>query len=243
MTKTDWFATWFDTSYYHILYKKRDDAEAKNFITNLVGALDLKEGAKVLDLACGKGRHSITLNQLGFNVLGVDLSENSIKEASKHATEGLRFGVQDMREPLDEQFDAVFNLFTSFGYFDSIQDNDRVIQAMSEMLDDNGTLVIDFMNSFKVIEQLVKKEEKEVDGIHFNIERKYTGTHVVKDIRFSADGRNHHYTETVQALLLEDFQGLLEKHGFQIESLYGNFDLDTFNKETADRLIIVAKKK
>ena len=73
-----WFTSWFDTPYYHILYKDRDDKEAQIFMDNIVHYLNLPEEAKILDLACGKGRHSIYLNKLGYNVTGVDLSENSI---------------------------------------------------------------------------------------------------------------------------------------------------------------------
>jgi len=82
----NWFASWFDTPYYHILYKERNYREAQIFMDNLTHYLNLPEKAKVLDLACGKGRHAIYLNQLGFEVIGADLSENSIAEASKIAT-------------------------------------------------------------------------------------------------------------------------------------------------------------
>jgi len=79
----NWFASWFDTKYYHILYKERNDEEAQLLMDNLTHYLNLPEDAKILDLACGKGRHAIYLNSLGFDVTGADLSENSIAEASK----------------------------------------------------------------------------------------------------------------------------------------------------------------
>lgn len=243
MVQKDWFATWFDTPYYHILYKKRDDLEAQRFINNLVNNLAITEGNSILDLACGKGRHSITMNKLGFDVLGVDLSENSILEAKKHENSGLRFAVHDMREVLDNRFDAVFNLFTSFGYFNDLSDNDRVIASVYQMLNPDGIFLIDFMNSEKVIDQLVMKERKTEGGIEFEIERKYTGTHIVKDIRFVADGRNHHFTESVQALKLGDFTRLLSNQGFEIIDTFGDFDLNNFDPKTSDRLIIHAKKK
>ena len=70
--KKKWFQSWFDTSYYHTLYKHRDDKEAQMFMKNLVRHLEIDSDQHILDLACGKGRHSIFLNQLGFNVTGVD---------------------------------------------------------------------------------------------------------------------------------------------------------------------------
>ena len=243
MREKEWFAEWFDTPYYHILYKSRDENEAKDFIERLVNELELDRKAKVLDLACGKGRHSITLRELGFTVLGVDLSANSIETANKSSKDGLRYAVQDMREPLREKFDHIFNLFTSFGYFDDISDNERVVKSMHHMLNSNGLLVIDFMNAARVIERLVPNEIKTEEGISFKIDRHTDGKHIYKRIRFHADGNDHDHTERVQALLLSDFQRLLESNGFEILCTFGDFKLNDFNESESDRLIIVARKK
>ena len=75
----NWYASWFDTPYYHILYKDRGYDEAQAFMRALMAYLKPKDSAKILDLACGKGRHSVFLNSLGYNVTGVDLSKNSIR--------------------------------------------------------------------------------------------------------------------------------------------------------------------
>ena len=165
----NWFASWFDTPYYHILYKDRDYEEAQLFMDNITQYLNLPEDAKILDLACGKGRHSIYLNKLGYNVTGADLSENSIAEASKYSNEKLHFTVHDMREPFDEKFDAIFNLFTSFGYFESDDDNLITLKAIHESLSEFCFAVIDFMNVYKVINDLVPHEVKTVEGIDFHI--------------------------------------------------------------------------
>ena len=69
MSSKEWFAEWFDTTYYHTLYKNRNDEEAEQFISKLLSFLNLKENASVLDLACGKGRHSVTLNKHDLTVL------------------------------------------------------------------------------------------------------------------------------------------------------------------------------
>ena len=156
MTETPWFASWFDTSYYHQLYNHRSEEEAQAFIERLADFLALEPKSKVLDLACGKGRHARTLHALGLNVLGTDLSPQSIAFANESTVDGLRFQVHDMREPLhNESFDAVFNLFTSFGYFDSTAENQRVIDAVACMLKPNGFLIIDFLNAHRVIDTLV----------------------------------------------------------------------------------------
>jgi SAM-dependent methyltransferase len=98
-----WFEDWFNTPYYHILYKDRDYKEAENFISNLTKELKLPTHSSIIDLACGKGRHSVFLNQLGFEVLGVDLSEESIlhnKQFENSASPKLEFKVHDMRNEL-----------------------------------------------------------------------------------------------------------------------------------------------
>ena len=180
----NWFASWFDTPYYHILYKDRNYREAQIFMDNLTHYLNLPEKAKVLYLACGKGRHSIYLNQLGFDVIGADLSENSIAIASKNSNETLHFQVHDMREPFEEKFDAIFNLFTSFGYFENDDDNLKTLKAMKASLSDYGFGVIDFMNVNQVIANLVPEETKTIDGIDFHIKRYYIDNHIFKEIDF-----------------------------------------------------------
>lgn len=243
MRSKEWFAEWFDTSYYHTLYKERNDDEAALFIKNLVEFLKLEKNINVLDLACGKGRHSVTLNKLGFNVLGVDLSANSIQCAKSLENETLKFAVHDMRQVIDGlKFRAIFNLFTSFGYFDDLSDNEKVIRSMNSMLEDDGLLIIDFMNAEKVIANLVKKEVKHVDSIEFNIERLYDGQHIFKHIRFDINGEKHHYTERVQALKEKDFRELLIENGFTITATFGDFSLKPFNTQSSDRLIIIARK-
>ena len=207
----NWFTSWFDTPYYHILYKDRNYREAQIFMDNLTHYLNLPEKAKVLDLACGKGRHSIYLNQLGFNVLGADLSENSIAEASKNSNETLHFKVHDMREPFEEKFDAIFNLFTSFGYFESDDDNLTTLKAIKESLSEYGFAVIDFMNVTQVIANLVAQEVKTVDGIEFHIKRYVKDNHIFKEIDFEDQGEKYHFTEKVKALTLEDFESLMEQ--------------------------------
>src|SRR5438105_8285939 len=118
-----WFADWFNSPYYHLLYNKRDDTEAGIFIDNLCHKLSFRDEAKVWDLACGKGRHSFVLRSKGLNVTGTDLSPESIAFANSHKKDGMDFLVHDMREHFRTgYFDAVFNLFTSIGYFENISD-------------------------------------------------------------------------------------------------------------------------
>lgn len=244
MKEKDWFEEWFDSPYYHLLYSNRDETEAQRFIFNLSNYLQLPEGAKVLDLACGKGRHSVTLAQQGYSVIGLDLAANSIRSAKEMEHTLLKFDVHDMRNVYpNHTFQAIFNLFTSFGYFDSISENEQVINSIYSMLDTKGIIVIDFMNAFKVIENLVKQEEKTVAPITFHIQRTYDGKHIYKKIQFEDKEKKHCYTERVQALMLDDFKDMLEKYGFEIICTFGDFDLHPFHETDSDRLILIARKK
>lgn len=236
-----WFSSWFDTPYYHILYKERNYREAQVFMDNLTHYLNLPEKAKVLDLACGKGRHSIYLNQLGFDVIGADLSENSIIEASKQSNETLHFKVHDMREPFEEKYDAIFNLFTSFGYFENDDDNLTTLKAIKESLSDYGFAVIDFMNVNQVINNLVPEEVKTVDGIDFHLKRYVADGHIFKEIDFEDKGQKFHYTEKVKALTLQDFESMMEEAGIYLLDIFGDYKLKKFHKTESERLILIFK--
>ena len=236
-----WFASWFDTPYYHILYKDRDYEEAQQFMDNLTHYLNLPEEAKILDLACGKGRHSIYLNSLGFDVTGSDLSENSIKEASKDANDTLHFKVDDMRDSFEEKYDAIFNLFTSFGYFENDADNLKTLISIKESLTEYGFAVIDFMNVDFVIDNLVPTEIKTVEGIDFHIKRYVKDNHIFKEIDFEDKGEKFHFTEKVQALRLADFEAMMEEAGIFLLDVFGDYKLRTFYKNQSERLIMIFK--
>lgn len=237
----NWFASWFDSPYYHILYKERNYREAQLFMDNLTHYLNLPEKAKVLDLACGKGRHAIYLNQLGFNVIGADLSENSILEAQKNTNETLHFQVHDMREKFDDKFDAIFNLFTSFGYFENDEDNFTTLKAIKESLTEYGFAVIDFMNVTNVLNNLVPEEEKHVNGIDFHIKRYLKDGHIYKEIDFEDQGHNYHFTEKVKALTLKDFEEMMQEAGIFLLDIFGDYKLKKFHKTESERLIMIFK--
>ena len=241
--KKEWFESWFDTVYYHKLYKNRDNKEANFFILNLINYLKPKKNAKILDLACGKGRHSIILNKLGYNVLGVDLSPSNIKYANQHQNKNLSFAIHDMRKTIkNESFNLIFNLFTSFGYFEKKEENKNVLISTNKMLENNGIIIIDFMNSKKTITNLIEKEVKIIDGIKYQISREYDENYIHKHIKINEKGKIKIYKERVQSLNQEDFKELLNECNFEIIDTFGDFKLSNFNEETSDRLIIIAKK-
>jgi SAM-dependent methyltransferase len=237
----NWFSTWFDTPYYHILYKNRNDEEAQAFMDNITHYLNMPENGTILDLACGKGRHSIYLNKLGYNVTGVDLSENSISIAAESSNETLQFKTHDMREPMNETYDAVFNLFTSFGYFDTHEDNIKTLKAIKESINEYGFGVIDFFNADFIIENLVTEETKEIDGITFNIKRSVENKKIIKEIRFEDKGESFFFTEKVSAFTLADFEAMMEEAGIYLLEIFGDYKLRKFYKSQSERLILLFK--
>jgi SAM-dependent methyltransferase len=237
----NWFSTWFDSPYYHILYKNRNEEEAQVFMDNITHYLNMPENGTILDLACGKGRHSIYLNKLGYNVTGVDLSENSIAIANESSNESLRFKTHDMREPMNENYDAVFNLFTSFGYFDTYEDNIKTLKTIKDSINEYGFGVIDFFNADFIIENLVAEETKEIDGITFNIKRFVENKKIIKEIRFEDKGESFYFTEKVSAFTLADFEAMMEEAGIYLLEIFGDYKLRKFYKTQSERLILLFK--
>ena len=241
METKDWFTSWFDTTYYHTLYKNRDDNDAQLFMQNITNFLKLPKDAHIADLPCGKGRHSIYLNSLGYRVTGGDLSKNSIEHAKQFENEKLHFEVWDMRKSLENKYDAVFNLFTSFGYFDDDQEDLKVLKGMKSGLKDSGVLVLDFLNVQKTKNNLVEKETKEVDGITFHIEREIRDGFILKHISFFADDQQHSYTEKVKFLDLAKMKQYFNSADLTIINTFGDYNLNEFDEEQSSRLILIAK--
>ena len=115
-----WFEEWFDSPLYELLYAYRNEEEARRLADLIEDKIPPGDFSNVVDVGCGRGRHSIALAERGYHVTGFDLSPTAIEKARRIAKErdlsNVRFIVQDMRKPLDDTFDAAFNLFTTFGY-------------------------------------------------------------------------------------------------------------------------------
>ncbi|HVD97567.1 MAG TPA: class I SAM-dependent methyltransferase [Cytophagaceae bacterium] len=239
----DWFSEWFDSPYYHILYKNRDLKEAELFIDKLTAYLNLPAQARIIDIPCGKGRHCIYLNKKGFHVSGADLSPENIHYAQQFSNDHLDFFIHDMRDEFaHNKFDAVLNIFTSFGYFEDPADDQRCIHAFAKALKPGGKLVIDFMNLTKVLQELVTEESKTVDGVNFLVRKKVVEGRIVKDILFSDQGHAYHFQEKVTVLYKEDFLKYFTFAGLKIKSIFGDYQLNAFDPENSDRLILIAEK-
>ena len=238
-----WFKNWFNTKYYHLLYKNRDFKEAERFIENLLTYLKPEKGARFFDLACGKGRHSIFLNKKGFDVVGADLSEESILSAQKSANKELKFIVHDMRKPLKGySFDVVVNLFTSFGYFEDDNEDVEVLKSVVSVLEKDGFFVLDYLNAKQVVAKLKPQETIQREHVTFDITKKIENAFVVKNIDFEDEGERYHFEERVKLIDEEQFESYFKLAGLQLLAKFGNYNLDKFDEDNSPRLILIAKK-
>ncbi len=239
----NWYEKWFNTKYYHILYANRDYKEAKLFINNLASHLKLKKNTKIIDIACGNGRHAIYLNLLGYDVTGIDLSKKNIESASKSSKKNLQFFVHDMRKLFKQnEYDLAVNLFTSFGYFDKDSDNEKALLSITNNVKAEGLVVIDFMNVKKVLMNLIKSELKIIDDIEFNITRTIKNNKILKSIKITDGEEKLFFKEEVSIITLDNFSDYIKKAGLQIIDIFGNYHLESFNALKSERLILVCKK-
>lgn len=241
----EWFENWFGSPYYRMLYTHRNDEEAQLFIQNLLQYLQPKEGSRILDIACGEGRHSIQLADKGFDVTGIDLSPLSIAVAKKWEQPKLHFYVHDMRMPFCvNYFDYALNAFTSFGYFATKHDHEIAAKSFANNLKKNGILVIDYLNSNYSLQRLVPFEIIERNNIPFTIKRKKDNTHFLKEISFTDfKGKQRIYQEKVAAFSLENFKDIFENTGLTLQYVFGDYQLHEYQENDSPRMIMVFKKQ
>ena len=243
--KNSWFEKWFDSSFYHKLYANRDEKEAADFINELLNELHPASYSRMLDLGCGNGRHSKRLAAKGFDVTGIDLAASSIRDAKKYESTTLRFYRQDMRVPFGKNaFDYVFNFFTSFGYFNDPDDDNKVVRNISTALKPGGLLVMDYINAVYAERRLTAAEEKEIDGIIYHIRRWADEKYIFKKISIEEElfGQPLEYTEQVRKFSLSDFEYMFGRNGLQLINVFGDYQLNEYDEETSPRIIMIAKK-
>ena len=244
--KKAWYRDWFNSPYYHQLYFQRDEQEAANFIDALLLKLSPPANAMMLDVACGRGRHSIHLAAKGYLVTGTDISEDSIVEAKQFEKENLEFFVHDMRLPFRmNYYQYAFNLFTSFGFFRTRREHDNAIRTISQSLQTGGIFLIDYLNTHFVENNLQYKSEIKLGDVTFYITRWLDETHFYKKIVVEDEATLEEpleFTEKVAKFSLGDFNDMLAFYGLQIQEVFGSYQFEPYHVNNSPRLIILAKK-
>lgn len=242
-----WYKDWFNSHYYHLLYQHRDEEEALQFINTLIRYLDPPKGSRMVDVACGKGRHSKALADMGFDVTGIDLSAASIEEAKKDEDEHLHFFQHDMRLPFwINYFGYAFNFFTSFGYFRTRREHDNAIRTIAQSLQPGGIFVIDYLNVHYSEDRLEKTFATTIDDTTFHITKWQDEEHFFKQIQVTDQldkASKHLYTERVAKFSLGDFTDMLAYQDMQVQEVFGDYQLGRYDVRKSPRMIIIAKKK
>lgn len=241
----EWYKDWFNSPYYHLLYSHRDEQEAALFIDRLLTFLKPSAGSRMLDIACGKGRHAFQLASKGFDVTGIDLSEASISEAKRQESDELHFYIHDMRQPFwINYFDYAFNFFTSFGYFNTQREHHDAIRTIAQSIKLNGLLIMDYLNAEN--EKITAEAESTqlIDNCTFRISKYKENDRLLKkiEVKDSAAGSNMTFMEKVAAFNLEDFRQMFLQYGLSIENTFGDYELHPFDKWNSPRLILIARK-
>ena len=245
MENLPWYKEWFNSPYYHHLYFNRDEKEAAAFIDKLIYHLNPKPGAFMLDVACGKGRHAFHLANKGFDVTGIDLSEDSIQDAKQYETDTLHFYIQDMRLTFrSNYFDFAFNFFTSFGYFLTRHEHDAAIKTIAQSLKKDACFVLDYLNISFAEEHLIATSKIEIEGVTYTITKWFDETHFYKKIvvEEAAVEITETYQEKVAKFSLQDFTEMFVKQGLQIEEIYGDYNFKKYDIKKSPRLIMIARK-
>lgn len=246
MAEKAWYKGWFNSLFYHKLYFERDEREAEAFIKKLVGHLQPAPGSRMLDVACGKGRHSKTLASLGYYVTGIDISTDSIAYAKQFENDNLEFFVHDMRLPAwGSYFDYAFNFFTSFGYFKTRREHDDAIRTIAKSLKPGGQFVIDYLNVHFAEDHLKNTETRQIGETVYAIHRWDDETHFYKKITVTDPSltRPLEYTEKVAKFSLGDFTEMFAYQGLQVQEVFGDYQFNSYDVRKTPRLIVIAGKK
>jgi len=242
----DWFKDWFSSDYYLSVYSHRNDDDADEFLNNILKYIPLAKGSKVLDAACGSGRHSIVMAQKGFNVTAFDLSIPLLNVAvadTRVLNLDVKYFNSDLRfVPLKEKFKIILNLFTSFGYFEDDEENFAFINSSYSMLEKNGYFVFDYFNSGYLRNNLVIESEKCINGLKILEKRKISENRILKNITIEKEGIKSNFEESVHLYSSGEILNKFSAIGFKVVNIFGGYDCTQFSLNNSDRLIIIFQK-
>ncbi len=235
----DWFITAFG-EHYPLVYHHRDDASARREAAGAVELLGLTGGERVLDICCGAGRHAEAMAEAGFDVMGVDLSEPLLAEAERRPRLAGRLVRADVRAlPFENEFDAATNLFTSFGYFESDDENRAALRQMAKVLRPGGRLLMDHANRDHVVANLVPEDTRAVGGMAVHNRRSIEGDRVVKRTTCThADGSINELIERVRLFTPDEIAAWFAGAGLAVTGIFGSMDGEPFD-EGKPRMIVV----
>lgn len=244
-----WYEKWFSDRFYLELYQHRDEEDARWIINLIQRTLNISTKSRVLDIACGSGRHSLELARRGFDVTGFDLSGFLISEAFKNLNESkekklkVKFLRKDMRNfNFRNSFDVALNIFTSFGYFDNDEENFKVFENVSSSLKQKGYFVFDYLNKIFLENNLKKISRATIKGVTVIQKRKLENGFVIKDIFLKSGKQEKNFTEILKLYSHKEFISAFNNAGLKKIKIYGDYFGNEFDEHKSQRLIIFARK-
>jgi SAM-dependent methyltransferase len=239
-----WYKNWFGHPDYLKVYNHRDDIDAVKLIDLIERQIPGLKGLRILDLACGNGRHTLELVKRGYNVTGIDISDqllNIAREKAANLKKEILFLNADMRYfKFPFKFDVIINLFTSFGYFETDEQNELVIHRISKTLNQNGTFVLDFFNSNHIINNFIPRDEKNEGEIKIIQEREIKDNRIIKHITLIKNGKSEQFSESVRLFTFEEIANMFAGNNLEIVNLFGDYSGNFFQPDS-ERLIIFAE--
>lgn len=210
----------------------------------------LQPGMKVFDLACGHGRHIIELARRGYEVTGLDNNSFFLDEATKAANRAqviINYIKSDMRQiPFENEFDMVINLFTSFGYLENDEEDEKVIAQIAKALKTGGKFVIDFVNRDEIMKTFRDRNWKPMaDDSMVIVERKFdmiSSKNYEKRIRIWNDGRREEINRSLRLYTLTELIKMCAKYGLIFETVYGDYESNSVTVGS-NRYILITQKK
>ena len=240
---TEWFEQWFGEEY-HALYPHRDDEDARRAVALIRSCISWRPGDRILDLACGPGRHAAELERLGGQVVGFDLSRAMLRRARERTRARLVRG--DMRAlPFrDGSFALAVNLFTSFGYFLDDEEHRLVVRQVAAALAPGGHFVLDYLNAEQVrrtvqLSEQAKGGTERRSGPRVRRSIGPDGRFVIKEIELR--GRARSFQERVRLYGADDLAALCTDAGLRVVARFGDYDAGA-PAPNAPRVILVAAR-
>lgn len=249
MSTDEWFESWFDSPLYEQLYANRDDGDAAQLVSWISASFPSLKYPEVLDMGCGRGRHSILLAQKGYSVTGVDLSPKAIRKAREKAGQmgigNASFETGDMRTWNGGAFNLVCSLFTSFGYFEVDSENRGVLHNITTNIADNGLLIMDYLNPQYVESNLKPEEIAHVGDLTCRITRMIEADTVVKTITFLSTGsdKSMMYQERVKLYDSQWFRSEFKRNRMRLATIHGDYEGGLFDPDNSPRMLMIVKKE
>jgi SAM-dependent methyltransferase len=242
----EWWTDFFDADYLRV-YKERARAAATE-VEFVRKQLRLRRGQRVLDVCCGYGRHSIPLAKAGLVVTGFDYTQffldKARRDARKHKVkvDWVRGDVRSMS--FDPEFDAAINMFTSFGFFKTDEENFQVIARSAAALKRGGRFLLDTINRDHIVRDFKPRRWEEVGrGMMTEHSRMDWQTGILHNTRtLILPGRPKRRQEfTIRLYTLAELVSQFERAGLRVERVFGGFDGSAYSPDSV-RMILIGQK-